>query len=365
MERAYQPSPSVYFELIALVKKKKPVALATIIEAEGSTPQVAGASALFSEGGLVCGTIGGGFVEREAERLARSAFRDRRARVCSFDLAEEPSEEADGICGGRLTVLLDPHPEREIPVFEKMKKAAERRFSGTLVTLIKKGRDQRPKSIFRFWIQKNCRSEDLARPPLSGFKNAIRRVFEEGRPVLIKRKSVWLYLEPHAPPPRLVIAGAGHVGRAVAHFGRLLHFEVVVIDDRSEFANQQRFPEADRIVVADVGQTLRKFPVAPETHIVIVTRGHRHDEEALRACIKSRAGYIGLIGSERKVRLMREKFIKQGWSTAEEWDRIRAPIGLPIGSKTVEEIAVSIAAELVLVKRRNQKKSRKPVIFVG
>jgi xanthine dehydrogenase accessory factor len=158
------------------------------------------------------------------------------------------------------------------------------------------------------------------------------------------------FLEPLSPLPRLVIAGAGHIGRAVAHLGHLLDFEVTVIDDRAEFANRERLPEVDTIVLDDIGRAVAEFPSAPDTYFVIVTRGHRDDAGALRACIKLPAAYVGMIGSRRKISLMREEFIAREWATAREFDRVHAPIGLPIGSKTVEEIGVSIAAELVQVR---------------
>ncbi len=347
MDRAYWADENPYIELIGLVKKKRPAVLATIIETDGSTPQVPGASALFSENGLISGTIGGGFVEGAAEKRARRALKKKEASVCSFDLAGELSEEADGICGGRLTVLVDACPEQDIPVFKRLREAAMNRRSGVLAVWIEKDRGRETKKVFRHWIPENFRPYP---PSLQGFEKEVKGVIGEGKPVLIKGKRGWLYLEPHLPPPRLVIAGAGHVGRALARLGKLLRFEVIVVDDRPEFANARRFPEADRLIVANVGKTLREISVSKDTYIVIVTRGHGHDEEALRACVKSRAAYIGMIGSADKARLMRRRFINHGQCTAEEWARVRTPIGLPIGSKTIEEIAISIAAELVAVR---------------
>jgi xanthine dehydrogenase accessory factor len=153
-----------------------------------------------------------------------------------------------------------------------------------------------------------------------------------------------------------VIAGAGHVGQAVAHVGHLLDFEVTVVDDRPEFANETRLPEADHIIVEDIGKAIDEMPKTADTYFVIVTRGHSHDADALKACISSDVAYIGMIGSRRKIALMREKFIDLGWATAPHFDRVFAPIGIDIQSKTVQEIAVSIAAELVQV--RNQVQSR-------
>ncbi len=354
MDRTFLPDKSPYLELIKLIRAGRPAALATIIEAEGSTPQVPGATALFAADGLVCGTVGGGSVEARVERLAFGALRKKRSLVRSFDLAHVLSEEAEGVCGGRLKVLIDADPARHIQAFRDLRRAAKARRAGLLATLIETEKAGRIRKISRAWLAGGHRSGALRRAGLAGLEEEIRSVFRRGRPALFGPKSGLCFLDPHLPPPRLLIAGAGHVGRALARLGKFLNFEVVVIDDRAEFANAGRFPEADRILVADIGETLRTFPVSLDTHIVIVTRGHRQDEGALRACIRRRAGYIGMIGSARKVDLVKRRFLERGWGTAAEWARVHTPIGLPIGSKTVEEIAVSIAAELVLVRRKIQ-----------
>lgn len=163
-----------------------------------------------------------------------------------------------------------------------------------------------------------------------------------------------MYLEPQFPLSCLVIAGAGHVGKAVVHIGHLLDFEITVIDDRPEFANKDMVPEADHIIVEDIGKAIAEIPKTADTYFVIVTRGHSHDADALKACIKSDVAYIGMIGSGRKIALMQEKFIDLGWATADQFDRVYAPIGIDIQSKTVQEIAVSIAAELVQVRNQVQ-----------
>jgi xanthine dehydrogenase accessory factor len=150
----------------------------------------------------------------------------------------------------------------------------------------------------------------------------------------------------------MLIAGAGHLGQALARQADWLGFEVTVIDDRAEFACRERFREGAALIVGDIGRAVREFPISTDTYVIIVTRGHGHDAEALRACIHSSAAYIGMIGSRNKVALMREHFLREGWASSEEWDRIHAPIGLKIGSRTVEEIAVSIAAELTQVRSR-------------
>jgi xanthine dehydrogenase accessory factor len=167
-----------------------------------------------------------------------------------------------------------------------------------------------------------------------------------------------LFLEPIFPLPRLVIAGAGHIGKAVAHLGHRLEFEVTVIDDRPEFANAENLPDADSIIVGDIRSSMAALDPGSETYIVIATRGHRHDGEALRACISAPCAYLGMIGSRTKIALMRDRFVAEGWASAEQWSRVHAPIGLAIGSQTVEEIAISIAAQLVQVRSRKSQGKR-------
>jgi len=158
------------------------------------------------------------------------------------------------------------------------------------------------------------------------------------------------FLEPVFPLPKLVIAGAGHIGKALSHIGKMLDFEITVIDDRKEYANPDNIPDADHIIVRDIGEAIREMKKTPETFIVIVTRGHNADSIALKACIGKGAAYIGMIGSRSKIEKMKAEFIQKKWTTKEQWSNIYAPVGLDIKSKTVEEIAVSIAAQLVLVR---------------
>ena len=170
-------------------------------------------------------------------------------------------------------------------------------------------------------------------------------------PVAGEKQPAKIYLEPVFPLPRLIIAGAGHIGKAVSHQGKLLGFEVTVIDDRAEFANPVNLPDADNIIVKDIGEAMREISKDKNTFIVIVTRGHGHDADALKPCIGSPAAYVGMMGSRVKVAKVHEEFIARGWATEEQWKKIFTPIGLDIDSKTIEEIAVSIAAQLVMVRR--------------
>jgi xanthine dehydrogenase accessory factor len=177
-----------------------------------------------------------------------------------------------------------------------------------------------------------------------------------------EKPSSLFFLEPVFPPDHLVIAGAGHIGKALAHFGNLLDFEVTVIDDRGEYASIENIPDADHIIVKDIGSAMRELKKGEDTYVVIVTRGHKDDAEALKPCIGSALAYTGMIGSRKKVAAIRESFMDKGLATKEQWDLIHAPVGIDIMSQTVEEIAVSIAAQLIQIrnsrKQNSMKKSR-------
>ena len=159
-----------------------------------------------------------------------------------------------------------------------------------------------------------------------------------------------VFIDVLGPAKELLIVGAGHVGQAVAELGAFLGMDCVVMDHRAEFANQQRFPRARQILVGDVVQSLRQYPINRQTYVVIVTRGHVQDTDALGAVIHSPAAYIGMIGSRRKTGRVFEAMKAQGIEQA-LIDRVHAPIGLEIGAETPEEIAVSIVGQMIAVMR--------------
>jgi xanthine dehydrogenase accessory factor len=349
---------NIYVHLLEGMTEQKSLVLATIVETKGSTPQVPGASALFSSERLLDGTLGGGLLEADAQKKALNSLKKKASLLSEFSLKADISSEEEAICGGEVKILTDANPEVHRDAFQGLSQSLIKRQPGILATFINRLSEEEV-SIFRYWIE---RKEKFAVDPgehLSLFKKEIKTTFSEGKPFFLKIKKElfpekanesFLFLEPVFPLPQLVIAGAGHIGQVVTHLGSLLNFEVTVIDDRLEFANNEKLPDADHIIVDEIGTAIQNFPISSDTYLVIVTRGHKHDGAALRQCISSEAAYIGLIGSIRKIKLMRKKFLEEGWATPRQFDRVCAPIGIDIQSKTVEEIAVSIAAQLVLVR---------------
>jgi len=163
-------------------------------------------------------------------------------------------------------------------------------------------------------------------------------------------KGYQVMLEVHERPATLVVIGGGHVGKALSTIGHLCGFSVEIVDDRPEYANEERFPEADRVTSGYFEEVLDGYPIDANTYIVCVTRGHRHDETSLRLVAESNAAYVGMIGSARRVRAVLQHIVEDGVAP-EAVDRVHTPIGLDIGAETPEEIAVSIMAEIVMVRR--------------
>jgi len=161
---------------------------------------------------------------------------------------------------------------------------------------------------------------------------------------------VELFIEVAVPSPSLLIIGAGHIGQSLSRMGKLVGFRVVVLDDRPDFANVERFPEADEVIAADFAETLRDYPITDTTYVVVATRGHRYDEQSLRQVINSSAAYIGMIGSRRRVATVLRHLAEEGYPP-ERLRQVYSPIGLDIGGETPEEIALSIMAEIVQVRR--------------
>ena len=162
---------------------------------------------------------------------------------------------------------------------------------------------------------------------------------------------VKVFFDPIVPTPRLVIAGAGHIAQPLARCADVLDFETWVVDDRADYANRERFPAADRVVVQPLHEFFSELRVDPATYIVLVTRAHRFDEESLRLLLDTPARRIsGMIGSRRRVHIVHQTLLAEGVAPA-KFRRVYAPIGLDIGSRSPAEIALAIMAEIVNLRR--------------
>lgn len=193
--------------------------------------------------------------------------------------------------------------------------------------------------------ERDERATRLARETLGQGKPRLHEVELEG--------GRWrLYVEPLTAAPDLLIVGAGHIARPLCRLGALLGFRVTVADDRPEYVKRESFPEAARVVVLDFSDPFREIEVTAESFVVLVTRGHKYDYDCILELLRmeARPAYLGMIGSRRRVRAAFEALVADG-AEPQRLAGVHAPIGLDIGAETPEEIALSIAAELVTVRR--------------
>ncbi|MGW8181295.1 MAG: XdhC family protein [bacterium] len=170
--------------------------------------------------------------------------------------------------------------------------------------------------------------------------------------------TVEIFIEPILSDPQLIIMGAGHLGQAIARLAGPLGFTVTVLDDRDSYASSARFPEADQLIVDSFEQGLDQLSIRKNSFILVVTRGHSHDQIATEKAIQTAARYVGLVGSRRKIKIIVEQLLQKGLPP-ESFRRLYAPIGLDIGSETPDEIAISVMAELIALRKERHQRSEK------
>jgi xanthine dehydrogenase accessory factor len=344
-------------ELNLALEKGKDGVFCSVVETRGSTPQKAGAAMLVFPDGRQVGTLGGGCVEAEVKRQAlRTLSGDGPARteVLSFCLDDNYGWDDGLICGGRMSILADPFSAQQQidPVRRDRFRAYYLHFSQIIAA------------------GAGCTEAVVIAPEPAGIPIGSRYLFDEGgtridqlgpaMPAIVQEGLTPLKKRPKPshqhgiaylpilPRVTLLIVGGGHVGQAVAKLGSDVDFEIWVLDDREAYANRERFPTARRHLVGDIGQQLQALTpeITPSIYALIVTRGHGHDEEALYHLATTQAGYVGMIGSKRKIKLIFEDLLARGIAQT-ALEKVHAPLGFDIGSQTVPEIAVSIVAELI------------------
>jgi xanthine dehydrogenase accessory factor len=333
-------------ELMAALEERRSCVWCTVVETRGSTPQKAGAAMLVFADGSQRGTLGGGCVEAEVKQRALRVLAGAggRPEVLSFCLDDDYGWDDGLICGGRMSILADPlRADGATEYYRRLHELIEAGEGFTEAVVFAPAGDAAVGT--RCLFDADGRSvARLGEAPLP--ESAAAPVPLARRPGPSARQGV-AYL-PVLPRITLLIAGAGHVGQAVARLAAEVDFDVWVLDDRERYVSRERFPQAQRLLVGEIGPTLAGLTptLNPSYYCLIVTRGHNHDEEALYHLAPAAAGYVGMIGSKRKIKLIYEDLIAKGMS-AEHLARVHAPLGFDIGSQTVAEIAVSIVAELI------------------
>ena len=323
------------------LSRKQPLVMALIMSQEGSTPRTTGTRMMIGADGYE-GTIGGGRIEASVMEIAREMLHKPGAVTISFDLTSEIADAMDMVCGGKLEILIDSiaPDEKNRLFFSSLLQMLDQRQKGLMVTeLLESGVLQVRRAVLH---------EDGVVIGTPDFKMEIDSIPQKLRaPILIQSGDRKFFIEPVMASGTVYLFGAGHVSLQTAILAKRVGFEVVVLDDRMEFANTTRFSDADDVrVPASFEIAFEGLEIRADSYLVILTRGHLHDRTVLQQALKTPAGYIGMIGSRKKRDAVYQALENDGF-TAKDFQKVHCPIGLSIGAQTPEEIAVSIVAELI------------------
>jgi xanthine dehydrogenase accessory factor len=318
------------------------VALATVIRVKGSAPRPVGAKLIVSSGGCMAGSVSGGCVETTVYEELADILAGGPPRQLHFGITEDMIWDVGLACGGTIDLFcheLDPA------------------LVSTFGDYLQKGKPFALVTVVA--AEDGLGATDLitAEAALAGRNQQVGSAI--ARKVLASRSEAGavhklapgteLFVEPFLPPPVLVIIGGVHVAIPLTRFSKELGFYVIVVDPRAKFANRERFPEADEVLLEWPDEALSHLDVDDATYLVLLTHDPKIDEPTLAAALKTGAAYIGAIGS-RKTHARRFERMASWGITPEELDRVYSPIGLDLGGRTPEETALSIIAEVVTVK---------------
>ncbi|MBC2582801.1 XdhC family aldehyde oxidoreductase maturation factor [Clostridium sp. DJ247] len=323
------------------ITKNTPLVCATIFGSMGSSPRTSGAKMLIFEDNSIFGTIGGGRLEAGVLEKSKEVFRDKNNVTMHFNL--NGLKETDMICGGEVDVLLeyiDPYDERNIEIYKTCLQAISNNEKATFVTVLKKEDFSVKRYVLTY--QNDNNSEGIDKEILSNLKSHIG---SRQLKAVTLGDSIYI-LETISYNDTVYIFGAGHISQKLASLTKMVDFKTVVLDDREEFVNREKFPMIDDIILLKSFDDSYPINIDEDSYIVTVTRGHNCDLKVLKQILKSRAGYIGMMGSKRKRIEICSKLQEYGYE-ADDLSRIHSPVGIAIKAETPEEIAISIAAELI------------------
>lgn len=341
----------VFKRMVELLKAKESFVLATILRRCGSAPRDVGSRMIIRTDGSIIGTIGGGILEATVQKLARELFTSRKTLMKRFALNREGPAPIGMICGGDVDFLLHyenaAQPDR-LALYEELQACLDSRKRAWLIVklpAVEASEGSPPTYVLR---------DGGASLEVEGLPRLRELLVEVSatQPEMVEYEGARLFIEPLSSEGTVYIFGAGHVGQKLAQLTGFVGFRTVVLDDREEFANRELLGSADEIVLLkSFEEAMKELRIDGESYLVIVTRGHAHDKTVLEQALRTKAGYIGMIGSRKKRDATYEVLAQEGFGN-EDFARVHSPIGLKIDAETPEEIAVSIVAELIQARAR-------------
>ena len=344
--------PSLYTRMAELMAAGRRFAVATVVRTLGSTPQVVGAKLVVTdrEDDRPFGTLGGGCVEADAILAAREVLASGERSLRSYRLSEDLAWNTGLVCGGTMWILVEPDASAMAPsparrVEEAVRAAAGHEPMAFLTGLRRDGQrtDFTGRVVVRAdgGVEGTLGDEAIDR---QASQIGVEQMRHGTARLVSLSETADVLVEPVTGPPTLIVAGGGHVARAIARQAALLDYRVTVLEDRPEFADPARFDGAT-VIAGDVPSTIPTLDYGWQTYLVIATRGHKLDADCVAAAVRTPVRYIGVLGSRRKTAMI-EAMLRETAVAAERIAAIHAPVGLDLGGRTPAEIALSVMAEI-------------------
>ena len=342
-------------ETVRQLQDQQPCVLATVVRTKGSTPQKAGSMLLVRQDGTGVGTLGGGCVEGDIWYAAKEMLRTRSGPEFKDYFLNEDIAARDGlVCGGTMYFYLEPmwEPDDFLDIGSRLIEAYEGGDPVGLATVVNVPEGNPNLGAKLMLLLDGTTIGTLGNKELDDRAMAAARQVADVGSVesFATDDGVEVFVEGFTTPPTLTVIGGGHVGKATADLANMLGYRVFIVDDRPEFSNPERFPYAEQTVVTKYDRWSEDLSVNVNTFVVVATRGHRFDDMALESALKTRARYIGLMGSRRKNLMIYRRLLDLG-VPLERLKEVHAPIGLDIGGLQPEELAVSIMSEIIMTRR--------------
>ncbi len=333
-------------DLLHWINQGERIALATVVQTWGSSPRGVGAKMGITASGKMAGSVSGGCVEGAVIEIAQQILSTGKPQLLHFGVADETAWEVGLACGGTVDIFVQPlDPE----LFQQVCTVLDNHQIAANVTIIRG-----PEGVLGdglVWMEDQTRTGPFNDDLLDSAVEAARFALSvhKSQRLLLPGGKIEVFTEVIAPPATLIIVGGVHTSIVLAQYANILGFGTVIVDPRRAFGNHDRFPHADKLLQTWPDEALKALPLTHSTAVVVLTHDPKLDDPALMVALPSPAFYVGALGSQNTQAKRRTRLLEAGLTEAQV-NRLHGPIGLPIGAKTPEEIALSIIAEVVAAK---------------
>jgi xanthine dehydrogenase accessory factor len=327
--------------------QQEDVAVAIVIQTWGSSPRGVGSRMAVSSEGQISGSVSGGCVEGAVAETASEVLKTRRGKLLHFGVADETAWEVGLACGGSIDVFVAPV---DVSLYQQIRALVLEGQAASIVTVVGGPETLIGQEVIVRQDGTTIGALDSAIEPAA--LSAARSALMSGRSSrMMLDGEVEVYIDVHLPPPLLIAVGGAHVSIALVTFARTLGYRTVVVDPRRAFANEERFPHADEVIRIWPDKALKQIGITRSTAVAVLTHDPKIDDPALMVALQSPAFYVGALGSRTTQAQRRQRLISNGLPES-TLDRLHGPIGLDIGARTPEEIALAVMSEIIAERER-------------